>query len=232
VSNSPRALLFVLLVLLGALGRPSFASAQSEPPLTQRDAVLEWDTDRSLLYIDIGFRDVLDAGIRNKLSRGLPTTIVLTATIQRMGSVEPLSTTAQTCRVTWHVWEEAYHVEIIRPGTSQVRWTTTLEGVLRRCAEARRLLAGDATQIPAGAALYARGSIQINPVSPEVLHKLKRWVMRPSSTGTAAPGDALFSTFAGLFLQRIGDAEREVRFQTRAQQPIRFSSKAEERRSQ
>jgi hypothetical protein len=206
------------------------AGAQAELPVTQRDASFEWDTDQSLLYLDMSFRDVVDATIRTKLSRGLPTTIVLAATIQRAGSNEPLSSTAQTCRVTWHVWEEAYHVEIIRPGTSQVRWTTTLEGVLRRCAETRRLLAGNGTQIPRGAALYAKGSIQINPVSPEVLQKLKRWVMRPSSTGTAAPGDALFSTFAGLFLQRIGDAEREQRFQTKSQIPLRFSSKQEERR--
>jgi hypothetical protein len=218
------------LLLAGALLGTSSARAQAEPPVVQRDAVLEWDTDRSLLYLDMSFRDVVDASIRTKLSRGLPTTIVLAATIQRAGSNEPLSSTAQTCRVTWHVWEEAYHVEIIRPGSSQVRWTTTLEGVLRRCAETRRLLAGDGGQVPRGVALYAKGSIQINPVSPEVLQKLKRWVMRPSSTGTAAPGDALFSTFAGLFLQRIGDAERELRFQTRGQIPVRFSSKQEERR--
>jgi hypothetical protein len=220
-----RALLFVA-ALLGA----GSAGAQAEPPVVQRDAILEWDTDRSLLYLDMSFRDVVDANIRTKLSRGLPTTIVLAATIQRAGSNEPLSSTAQTCRVTWHVWEEAYQVEIIRPGSNHVRWTTTLEGVLRRCAETRRLLAGDGAQIPRGVALYAKGSIQINPVSPEVLQKLKRWVMRPSSTGTAAPGDALFSTFAGLFLQRIGDAEREQRFQTRNHIPVRFSSKQEERR--
>lgn len=220
----------VLLVLAAVLGAGA-ARAQAEPAVVQRDAALEWDTDKSLLYLDMSFRDVVDASIRTKLSRGLPTTIVLAATIQRAGSNEPLSSTAQTCRVTWHVWEEAYYVEIIRPGSSQVRWTTTLEGVLRRCAETRRLLAGDANQVPRGVALYARGSIQINPVSPEVLQKLKRWVMRPSSTGTAAPGDALFSTFAGLFLQRIGDAERELRFQTRVQVPVRFSSKAEERRA-
>jgi hypothetical protein len=219
------------LLVLAALSGAGVARAQAEPTVVQREATLEWDTDKSLLYLDMSFRDVLDASIRTKLSRGLPTTIVLAATIQRAGGNEPLSSTAQTCRVTWHVWEEAYHVEIIRPGSSQVRWTTTLEGVLRRCAETRRLLAGDANQVPRGAALYARGSIQINPVSPEVLQKLKRWVMRPSSTGTAAPGDALFSTFAGLFLQRIGDAERELRFQTRAQLPVRFSSKAEERRA-
>jgi hypothetical protein len=220
-----RALLLAALLLGTAPSR-----AQAEPPVVQREAALEWDTDRSLLYLDMSFRDVVDANIRTKLSRGLPTTIVLAATIQRAGSNEPLSSTAQTCRVTWHVWEEAYHVEIIRPGSSQVRWTTTLEGVLRRCAETRRLLAGDAGQVPRGVPLFAKGSIQINPVSPEVLQKLKRWVMRPSSTGTAAPGDALFSTFAGLFLQRIGDAEREQRFQTRSQIPVRFSSKQEERR--
>ncbi len=209
----------------------SAASAQEAPPIVQRDAKLEWDTDHNLLYLDLGFRDVLDSSIKTKLSRGLPTTIVLAATVQRAGASEPLSSTTQTCRVTWHVWEEAYHVEIVRPGSSQVRWTTTLEGVLRRCAEAHRLLAGDATQVPRGAALTVKGSIQINPVSPEVLQKLKRWVMRPSSTGTVAPGDALFSTFAGLFLQRIGDAERDVRFQTRPQVPAPFSSRQEEARA-
>src|ERR1051325_7107853 len=111
----------------------------------------------------MSFRDVIDAQIKSKLSRGLPTTIVLAATIQKAGSAEPLSTTTQTCRITWHVWEEAYYVEIVRPGSSQARWTTTLEGVLRRCAETHRLLAGDAAQIPPSALLYARGSIQINP---------------------------------------------------------------------
>jgi hypothetical protein len=194
-----------------------------------RAAQLEWDADERLLYLNIGFRDVIDAKIQDKLSRGLPTTIVLTAALFRVGAPQPLSTTAQTCKVTWHVWEEAYRVEVTRPGSSQVRWTTTIEGVLRRCAEARRLLAGDRSQIPAGVQLRVTGKIQVNPISPEVLMKIQRWVMRPASTGTAAPGDALFSTFTGLFLQRIGDAEREVKFSTLPSTPSVFHSRSEER---
>lgn len=217
------------VAMLWVLLTPAPASAQAEPEVVQRVGRLEWDQDRRLLYLGLGFRDVVDGGIRAKLSRGLPTTIVLTATIYRPGVRDPLATTAQTCRVTWHVWEEAYRIELTRPGSVQVRWTTTLEGVLRRCAEARRLLAGNASQIPEGVPLIVRGSIQVNPVSPEVLQKLRLWVMRPSGTGTAAPGDALFSTFTGLFLQRIGDAERDVRFITRAETPTRFSSREEER---
>jgi hypothetical protein len=206
------------------------ASAQQTPGEgSPRAAQLEWDADERLLYLSIGFRDVIDAKIQDKLSRGLPTTIVLTAALFRIGSAQPLSTTAQTCKVTWHVWEEAYRVEITRPGGSQIRWTTTIEGVLRRCAEARRLLAGDRSQIPQSVQLRATGKIQVNPISPEVLTKIQRWVMRPASTGTAAPGDALFSTFTGLFLQRIGDAEREVKFVTLPATPSVFHSRSEEK---
>lgn len=205
------------------------ADAQQASDGSARAAQLEWDADDRLLYLSIGFRDVIDAKIQDKLSRGLPTTILLTAALYRVGSAQPLSTTAQTCKVTWHVWEEAYRVEVTRPGNSQVRWTTTIEGVLRRCAEARRLLAGDRSQITPGIQLRVTGKIQVNPISPEVLTKLQRWVMRPASTGTAAPGDALFSTFTGLFLQRIGDAEREVKFVTLPATPATFRSRSEEK---
>jgi len=194
---------------------------------TTREALLSWDADRELLYLDLSFRDVIDQKIQEKLRRGLPTTIVLTATIHRASGGDPLSTTAHTCKVTWHVWEEAYRVELASPGVNQVRWTTTIEGVLRRCAEIRRLLAGDGAQIPRAVQLRVAGKIQVNPIGPELLQKIKRWVMRPASTGTAAPGDALFSTFTGLFLQRVGDAEREVKFVTRPLVPAVFHSRAD-----
>lgn len=205
------ALLALLLLALPALARAQAKQVQT------RDALFEWDAEAKLLYLSIGFRDVIDSELQAKLSRGLPTTIVLTAAIYRSGggSIQPLSTTAHTCRVTWHVWEEAYRVETTRPGGSQVRWTTTVEGVLRRCAEVRRLVAGTAQQIPVNTVLLCSAKVQVNPLSPEVLQKLKLWVLRPSGTGTAAPSDALFSTFTGLFLQRVGEAERELKFNSR-----------------
>lgn len=210
------ALLLPRLVAALLLVAPGLARAQARPVQT-RDVLFEWDAEAKVLYLSAGFRDVIDPELQAKLSRGLPTTIVLTAAIYRAGvsGAAPLSTTAHTCKVTWHVWEEAYRVEISRPGGSQVRWTTTVEGVLRRCAEVRRLLAGTAQQIPAATPLVCSAKVQVNPLSPEVMQKLKLWVLRPSGTGTAAPSDALFSTFTGLFLQRVGEAERELKFNSR-----------------
>src|SRR5690606_20876955 len=157
-------------------------------------------------------RDALDARIRGKLSRGLPTEIVLTALVYASDSPTPLSTTFQTCKITWHVWEEMYRVDITRANQPKGRrhWTPSIGGVMRRCAESNRLLVADSAQVSRGRIVYLAATVRINPIGDELLKKLKRWVSRSSRGGTAAPGSALFSTFTGLFMQRIGDAERTV----------------------
>jgi hypothetical protein len=126
------------------------------------------------------------------------------------------------------VWDEAYRVEITRPEGSRTRWTTTLEGVLRRCAEVSGLLAATNKEVAFGVAVSLRARVEVNPVSAEILEKIKLWVSRPARTGTAAPGDALFSTFTGLFMQRVGDAERTSEFVTVEAVPATAGANANE----
>jgi hypothetical protein len=211
-----------LTALAIALLLQPVASARAQDGTTRpapRDALFEWDARGDLLRVSLSYRDVMSTDIERKLSRGLPTTVVFTAALFRPGSSDPLSTTAQTCKITWHVWEELYRVEVTRPGESQSQWTATVEGVMRRCAEARRLPAATRAQVPANTPVYLVGRVQVNPISPELLTKIQRWVSRPTGTGTAAAGDALFSTFTGLFLQRIGEAERVLDIVTRTSVP-------------
>jgi hypothetical protein len=122
----------------------------------------------------------------------------------------PVATTVQSCKITWLVWDELYRIETTGPEGSRIAVTTELEGVLRRCAETKRLLVATSRELSVGLPVSLRARVQVNPVSPEILEKIKMWVSRPARTGTAAPGDALFSTFTGLFMQRISDAERTL----------------------
>ncbi|MFO0565413.1 MAG: hypothetical protein U0263_07110 [Polyangiaceae bacterium] len=208
------------LVLGAILLRAPVVHAQEKKDPPPRDARFVWNAQKTQLYVDLAFRDVIDAEIRKKLSRGLPTTIVLTGTVHLPGVKDPVSTTAQTCKITWHVWDEVYLVETTRPGGTRSTAAITVDGVVRRCAEARRLLVATSDQLTVGTSVYLSAKVQVNPVSPELLNKIKRWVSRPTGTGTAAPGDALFSTFTGLFLQRIGEAERELKFVTKTLVPV------------
>jgi hypothetical protein len=210
----------VLALALFACTMLSANVARADDPPAPRTASFEWDEAKHELYVSLAFRDVVDEEIRRKLSRGLPTTIVFTGTLYRRGLKAPVSTTAQTCKITWHVWDEAYRLEVTRPDGSRTRWTTTLEGVLRRCGEVNRLLVATSREVAAGVSVYLRGHVDVNPLSSEVLEKIKLWVNRPARTGTAAPGDALFSTFTGLFMQRVGSAERTLELLTFEMLPI------------
>lgn len=195
--------------------------ALAQTSLPRLSAKYYWSSDGSGVLADFSFSAALDAEIQTKLSRGLPTSLVFTGLVYAQGKGTPISTTLQTCRVTWHVWEEMYRVEITRSNSTAVRrhWTPTVAGVTRRCAQAEGLLIADRGQLGPNQALFIRGKLQINPISPEVYSKIRRWISRPARTRTVTTGSALFSTFTGLFMQRIEDAERTISLETEAGTP-------------
>lgn len=206
----------LLLVLVLALQLFTYAARAQAPTsgLPIRKATLTWETSTAQLLGSLDFRDVIDAEIRTKLQRGLPTRILFTALTYRPNATSPVASAYLSCKVTWHVWEEMYRVEVSRSSVAKTQrhWTPTLEGVLRRCAEINDLVLADVTELPRGVPAFVEGTVRINPLDEELMNRLRQWVTRPSRSTTAAPGSALFSTFTGLFMQRLGDAEKTVQF--------------------
>jgi hypothetical protein len=212
-----------LLLVWGLLGVTLAASAAAQDPAAGpglRDARFEWDAARHWLFVSLSFRDVADASVLRKLRLGLPTTITLTGLLYTQGSEQPLASTLQNCKITWHVWEEMYRVEVSRPDQQAVRqWSPTLGGVLRRCAQTERLPVAHVSQLPDERPVVLRAKVLVNPVSPELLQKIESWISRPSNSASASTGSILFSTFTGLFMTRIGEAERVLEFSTRPVSP-------------
>ncbi len=217
--RSARRLLVRVLALVALVGALSAsAGAQEQPPAAPaREARFEWDAGRHWLFVTVSFRDVADSAVLRKLTLGLPTTIIMTGLLYAQGSDQPLASTLQNCKITWHVWEEMYRVEVNRPDQQAVsrHWSPTLNGVLRRCAQTERILIAHSSQVQDDRALVLKGKVLVNPVSPELLQKIQAWISRPSNTAAASPGSILFSTFTGLFMTRIGEAERVLEFSTR-----------------
>jgi hypothetical protein len=205
---------------LGALVLTLLAStpkaALADDPLPFRQAALAFD-EKQTLRVSVGYRDVVDAATVAKLMGGLPTTIVMRAYVFREAGGAPLAAAFKTCRVIFDLWDEVYRIEIAQTGLGDVITASpTLEGVLRRCAEADRLAVIGRSVLPANTQYYLAGMVEVNPVSPDMLERIKRWVSRPSGTSTSAPGDALFGSFVGLFVARIGVADRQVAFRTQS----------------
>ena len=166
------------------------------------------------IVLTVGFRDVVNAHIRNKLVSGLPTTIATRAYVFPDRASVPLSLSAQTCRIVFDLWDEVYRIELYQGGKRRKAVAVNVEGVLRRCAELRRLPVVAIAELKSSERYFVAVLVEVNPLSKKMLDKIKRWVARPRGAGSVGAGDSLFGSFVGLFITKVPAADRNLGFRT------------------
>lgn len=221
---SLRALVFALLVAVAMLGaREARAEDPPKPEqLPRRTANFAWDkTEKSgtLLRASFSFRDVVDKPMAEKLASGLPTVIAMRAYVLREGDENPIALAVRTCRVVFDLWDEVYRLKISGPGGERDTAALNLDGVLRQCADARDLPVAERSLLATGKPHFLGVIVEVNPVSPQMLEQMRKWVSRPAGSTGIGPGDALFGSFVGLFVKQMGTADRTLRFRTQSVTP-------------
>jgi hypothetical protein len=209
-----------VLAMALAAGWPRIASADpDEPPptpesLPKRTAKLF--TEKKIVKISVSFRDVVDAEIQKKLLSGLPTVITMRGYLFLDGTTSPVALTAKSCRIVYDLWDEVFRIQLTQPGGQKNTVAVNVEGVLRICAEARKMPLVEKALTQDGRRYFVAGLVEVNPVSQDTIDRIRRWVTRPQGTAAIGPGDSLFGSFVGLFVARIEDADRKLSFRTQA----------------
>jgi hypothetical protein len=218
IPGSPAGSLAVLLaVAVAAL--PGAARAQAAPPKTPASLparTAQIVLDKAMVKLSVGFRDGVDAEISKKLLSGLPTVIAMRGYVFRESGGDPVALTAKSCRVVYDLWDEVFRIQLTQAGAQTSAVAVNVEGVLRNCGEARRLPLMERTLMRDGTRYFVATLVEVNPVSAEMLERIRRWVTRPNGTAAIGPGDSLFGSFVGLFVAPIGDADKKLSFRTQA----------------
>ncbi|WP_437756607.1 hypothetical protein [Sorangium sp. So ce1389] len=187
-----------------ALGAPS--------ALPMRSASLT--LDKTIVQLTVSFRDVVDGEISKKLLSGLPTVITMRGYLFHESGGTPVALAAKSCRVVYDLWDEVFRIQLIQAGGQSSTVAVNVEGVLRNCAEARKLPLVERSLVRDGSRYFVAVLVEVNPMSAEMLDRIKRWVTRPPGSTAIGPGDSLFGSFVGLFVTRIGNADRRLAFRT------------------
>jgi hypothetical protein len=210
-----RGALLALLVAIASF--PTEAGAQQPaPPKTPAALPVRAGSvinEKGVVKVSVGFRDVVDAAIHQKLVSGLPTVITMRGYLFRDGSSDPIALAAKSCRIVYDVWDEVFRIQLVQPGSTQEVVAVNVEGVLRNCCEAKNVPLVDRARL-ARVPHFVATLVEVNPVSQAMLDSIKRWVTRPSGSSGIGPGDSLFGSFVGLFVARIGAADRQLAFRT------------------
>jgi hypothetical protein len=217
-----RRALLALLAAFVAVATPLAAGAQqaavAAAPLVRpaalppRQANYAWDGD--LLRASFSYRDVLgDPDLVRKLSSGLPTVIAMRAYVYREGQDTPVALAARVCRVVYDLWDEVYRVHVSEPERERDQ-AAVLDGVLRLCTEARDLPVVRRGLLEARQPYFLAVVADVNPVSPEIVDQMRRWMSRPSGSTGIGPSDALFGSFVQLFVRQIATSDKTLTFRT------------------
>jgi hypothetical protein len=212
-------LTFTLAVAVTLL--PVAATAQQPAALTQpahpaalprRQANYGWDHD--LLRASFSYRDVLsDPALVKKLSSGLPMVIAMRAYLYREGEDVPVELAPRVCRVVYDLWDEVFRVHVSEPERERDQ-AAVLDGVLRLCTEARDLPIARRELLVQRQSYFLGVVVDVNPVSPEIVEQMRRWMSRPTGSAGIGPTDALFGSFVQLFVRQIPTSDRTLTFRT------------------
>lgn len=172
--------------------------------------------DKTIVQLTVSFRDVVDGEISKKLLSGLPTVITMRGYLFHERGGAPIALAAKSCRIVYDLWDEVFRIQLLQAGGPSSTVAVNVEGVLRICAEARKLPLVERSLMRDGSRYLVAVLVEVNPMSAEMLDRIKRWVTRPPGSTAIGPGDSLFGSFVGLFVTRIGSADRKLLFRTQS----------------
>ncbi len=216
------------VALAAAVALPAHAEAPAAAPptpsqplvprsLPPRQANYAWDGD--LLRASFSYRDVLsDPALVKKLSSGLPMVIALRAYVYHEGDVEPVALQTRVCRVAYDLWDEVYRIHLSEPERDRDQ-AVFLDGVLRLCTEARDFPIVRRGLLSRPGGYFLAVVVDVNPVSPEMVDQIRRWMSRPTGTTNIGPSDALFGNFVQLFAHQIATSDASLQFRTSEVKP-------------
>jgi hypothetical protein len=187
------------------------APARAQGSVPERRLGVNWRD--GVPRVDFSAVDLADRALREELDSGTPQTLAMRVYAFR-GNGVPITARARQCRVTLDLWERVYRVEIQDSRGDRSASFETLDETLRHCLIARRMAVGRASDYAAhrGETIYFAVILELNPLSPDTVHRLRRWLSRPAAGGRLG-GDAFFGSFVSLFVnRRIGSAERTLTF--------------------
>jgi hypothetical protein len=197
-----------------ALALALAGDAAATPALPVRPARI--DDDGRLVTMTTSFPDLFDAALGARLDSGFATHLVVRAYLVREGADRAEALAIRTSRVAYDLWDEVYLVEERDDtGVRTTRVRTRAEAIARVTSVAR-LPVGEAAWMPPGQRYVVRVVVEVNPVSPEMLARVRRWLTRPQGEHRlGSDGESFFGSLVSIFVNpRIGDAERVLRFET------------------
>src|SRR5262249_32906264 len=131
------------------------------------------------LVVSVGLPELADDALRKRIRSGFSSTIVVSMVLYREGQGKPLGLTLRTYRVLYDLWDELWLLKMQDPqGELNQRLGSEAEA-LAKLTQIQSLPLTPLDQVPRGIRHYLAIYVEVNPISPEHLAQVRRWLAHP-----------------------------------------------------
>jgi hypothetical protein len=166
------------------------------------------------LMISVGAPDIIQPAAAERLTSGFVTRVLIRVALFKEGSPRPLAQTYRLSDIVYDLWDEKFRVRRNDASlASDLRDAGTAAEAVALAANLVQFPVADLAQLHPGASHRLSFSVDLNPLRPEVVTELRRWLARPPGQGRLSPGDSFFGSFVSIFVNpHIEDSERRIQF--------------------
>jgi hypothetical protein len=196
------------LMLVGLLA--TSAHAQRGPEIR----VLRFAERAGQLVMGGTFTDAFDRDLLEQLSSGFAQTVELRAYVYRAGEDTPVWFATAVYRAVYAHWDEVYAVRLRDPAGERNLQLATRADALKALTTLDDFPVAPLHAIEIGKHHFVGVVVEVNPVAPELLAEVRRWLARPR--GAQVGGDAsFFGSFVSVFVNpKLATSDRTLRFRS------------------
>jgi hypothetical protein len=195
-----------VLVLVLALWTSSTPAHADDAPDLQRMRFIERGAN---LTVTTKINKLFDPSAYNTLKSGFVTTVVVQTWVYPKSSTSPIAWTRDRRTVVYDLWDEVYTVRLCeRCKPLKLKYQSEAFKLLTEITDHPVAALAD---IPYDDIYYLAIRVDLNPVSPETLTEVRRWLSQGTGGGLDR-GGVFFGSFVSVFVNpKVADADRILR---------------------
>jgi len=167
------------------------------------------------LVVTTSFAELFDRGATEKMSSGFPSSVVIRMYVFRKDRTErPISLILVEHEVVFDLWDEVYVLRTRGPlGKRELRYKSRQQAV-RALTELDHMPIAPLDRIAIGPHHFLAAVIELNPISPELLAEMRRWLSRPAGESLDS-SSSFFGSFVSVFVNpKLDRADRTLRIRS------------------
>ena len=150
---------------------------------------------------------LFDSTAFENMSSGFPSTVVLGVAVYPRKGGDPIAVRDVEYSVVYDLWDEQYVVRLDLPNGRKTRKVTYRAEALKMITAVEDLPIARLADMPFEDIYFLRMTVQLNPVSPETLAEVRRWIAQGDNRG-----GVFFGSFVSVFVNpKVAAADRVLR---------------------